>query len=226
MPMEQLKQSQEILNLGKKIANEFSKNGRSDTATNWMAHYLAELISNCERETDIKKKELLEKETVDVILKIWSKRQHWEERTRPLSNLKDTIAILNNFKEKNGYNWSSRFDDNDQNEWSRFVKTIKESAETIFTTSICSTLSEENIGKEKEWFNLTSKQLASDEKEVLEELELFINGNTKKIPTKKVGISKVNPEKIAIEKIAELINAQQEALEKLKKGLGIKVKRK
>lgn len=111
-----------------------------------------------------------------------------------------------------------------KNEWSSFVKTIKESAETIFTTSICSTLNEESIGKEKKWLNLASKQFASDEKEVLVELEPFINGNTQKTSTKKVAISKTNPEKITIEKITELINAQQEALEKLKKELGIKVK--
>jgi len=92
--MAQSGQQKKVLKLGKKLVAEFSADGRADTLTRWMAHYLAELFDKIDKAKGAERKEL-EKETVDVILKIWKHRWTLPNGRRPLENFLPLLNHLN-----------------------------------------------------------------------------------------------------------------------------------
>jgi hypothetical protein len=71
--MESSERSQEILSLGNKLVEELKLADSNDTLSRWMAHYLAELMTQAESATG-EAKANLEKQCFETILKIWANR--------------------------------------------------------------------------------------------------------------------------------------------------------
>jgi hypothetical protein len=92
--MARSEQQRKVLKLGKKLVSELSTEGRTDTLTKWMAHYLAELFDKIDKAKGAEKK-ALESETVDVILRIWKHRWTLPNGRRPLENFLPLLNLLN-----------------------------------------------------------------------------------------------------------------------------------
>ena len=71
--MEDLKVQQKIIELGKKIVMELKLDPGVDTLSKWMSHYLAEKIELSKILKGEKKKNI-DKECVEIILKLWDRR--------------------------------------------------------------------------------------------------------------------------------------------------------
>lgn len=98
--MEQSKHSEEeILKLGKKLIKELELVYSVNTLARWMAHYLAELITNIENTELGEEKQKLKKECCDIILDIWGKRERIPIE-KPTDRLKPIIDVISLLKKK------------------------------------------------------------------------------------------------------------------------------
>lgn len=93
--MEDLKQQNRIINLGKLLVKELGLENGVDTLSRWMAHYVAEKISFIERLPEGKEKENTQKECFDAILKLWENRWEFPQGKRPLERLEPILNVLN-----------------------------------------------------------------------------------------------------------------------------------
>ena len=98
--MENLKQQEQIINLGKLFVKELKLEPGVDTFSRWIAHYLAEKITIVEKSGG-KEKEVLQKECFDVILKLWKHRNVLPKRNRPFGNFEPIFELLSKFNQEN-----------------------------------------------------------------------------------------------------------------------------
>ncbi|WP_224973721.1 hypothetical protein [Acinetobacter oleivorans] len=87
-----------LIELGKKLIEEFGLRDRNDTISKWMLHYLAELFQDYNQNTDLSKKEKLDLEIQAVIFKLW---EHRYNLSNTQSYLKDTSSLLLTLKKLN-----------------------------------------------------------------------------------------------------------------------------
>lgn len=226
--MAKSKPYQEIINLGKKIAAEFSKDGRNDTTTSWMAYYLSELISEVDNEKSLPKKRKLQKECCAIIEELWKKKARFPANARPLGNLQEVIAIVEALTDKQGdksiLRWRMYDIVEDLTPWGKFMVQIRTSMEKILAISFCSAITEDALRKEKEWLE-HPEMLTTLEKTAIEQLDKLISHydhylisnfiNTTDAET----ISEESPDKLirAINKLKDLIDDEQKCLDDLKK---------
>ena len=83
----------DTLALGSAIVAELRLDTRGELLQRWMAHYLAETIEAAESATGAKKAKL-ERDTVNLILKLWSHRSALPEPVDPLSGCRDALNML------------------------------------------------------------------------------------------------------------------------------------
>lgn len=91
--MENSKARKEVINLGKLFVKELKLEPGVDTFSRWMAHYLAEKITNLEHKKG-EEKRALEKECFDVILKLWQHRHSLPSGRRPLQSFEPVLDLL------------------------------------------------------------------------------------------------------------------------------------
>lgn len=132
--MEDLKQQDQIINLGKLLVKELGLENGVDTLSRWMAHFLAEKISLVERLPKSKEKENAQKECFEVILKLWENRWELPSGRRPLENFEPILDVLGKINPENEepffYRQANQIvkTDNvsDIDEINKYVKTIKQ----------------------------------------------------------------------------------------------------
>jgi hypothetical protein len=81
------------LALGLAIVNELKLEARGALLERWMAHHLAETMLAAENASGAKKVKL-ERDAVNLILKLWLHRRALPERADPLSGVREAIEIL------------------------------------------------------------------------------------------------------------------------------------
>lgn len=173
--MEKLPPSQEILSLGKQLVNEFSQGDRCKMTVRWLCHYLSECIVKAEREKRVKAKKLLEKECVELILRLWKERNYFPEDARPLANLSEALTVLAALheRERDAESWSMFITDRNQSGWGKFMKETYRKLSEILALSLCATLSADALKKEKKW--LKNKALLSEEERtIIEKLDYLL----------------------------------------------------
>lgn len=79
--------------LGREIIKTFESPQHGDMLSNWMAHYLAELMIGIGAARG-KERRALQAECIDVILKIWKHRHSWRNGRRPLEPFEPAIQTL------------------------------------------------------------------------------------------------------------------------------------
>jgi len=92
--MENLKQQERIINLGKLLVKELGLNDSNDTLSRWMAHYVAEKITLVEDLSNGKEKEDAQKVCFDAILNLWQNRWKYPPGKRPLENFEPIFKVL------------------------------------------------------------------------------------------------------------------------------------
>jgi len=91
--MEQSKQFNDVLALGRKLVCELKLEQSGDTLARWMAHHLAELIIATEQAKGDELPEF-EKRCRETILALWKHLDVFPEDIRPLKNLEPIIATI------------------------------------------------------------------------------------------------------------------------------------
>ncbi|WP_339626083.1 hypothetical protein [uncultured Winogradskyella sp.] len=221
--MEQSKHSEEeILKLGKKLIKELELVYTGNTLARWLAHYLAELISNIDKCKSKEEKSKLQKECCDIILEIWEKRERVpiEKPTEKLKPIIDVISLLKKnehpfirhrfLDKRNGLKKSN-------SSWLSFLEIVKNNSERIYRKSLISMISEELLEKDNEWIGKHGSFLSDDEKSVVEyldsikEITISFHDDPKKEPSENEKIVNLFKE------LEEQIDEQKKELLKLKK---------
>lgn len=215
------------ISLGKKIVEEFSNDGHCDDTVRWMAHYLAELISNSENETNAKKKKDLQKQCVDVILSLWEKRSTFPNNTAPLAHLTHVLSILSSLKTgRDNISWRQFILHEDESPWGKFMYGLRTDFEHALRTSLFMNIASPLLKKEKEWLE-HSKHLSKPEKDVLEQIDQLLNrGRTRIVFITSDPNSKAEPKspprlEQGFDTIKEMLESQLNALEKLRSDVAL-----
>lgn len=174
--MEKLKQSQEILDLGKQLIEEFSLEQECSLTMRWMSHYLAECMHRAAIETESAEKSRLEKECVDTILLLWKSRKNFPGRARPLSNLKEIIGVLSALvqRDRGAGSWEYFIDERHLAGWPKFAKEVFSHLNQIIAICLHANLLDEVLKQEKKWLHHT-ELLSEEEREILERLDELIS---------------------------------------------------
>lgn len=224
--MEQLKHSEEsIIKLGERLVEELNSDESNNTLARWIAHYIAELISNIELAASKDSKEQLQKECCDLILKLWSKREDLPI-TKPLDNLKPFLEVVEILKGKKEnlisphwieYNAMPR-----STEWATFADIVKNNSEAIFSKVAEMTLHKDILLKDIEWMKENKEFLTQEEKSFLgiaDVMSSLYNGSGV-IDLNNFQISDDNQKRVEemFEDLEKLIEEQKQALKKVRNG--------
>lgn len=148
--MAQRKQSTvEVIELGKTLVKELGLQDSVDTLSRWMAHYLAELMLKAENASSPKEKAAIEKECCEMILKLWKEREYINKNLQPLSNLKETLTILNALKQKEVSFFGIMDRNRSKGSWANFIDKVNESSRKIIDVSLLFALTNDNFQKAK-----------------------------------------------------------------------------
>jgi hypothetical protein len=176
--MEKSKQSQEIIDLGKKLVEEFNSSGRCTTTTRWMAHYVAELIDRIETEKSQAQKKVLQKECCEVILKLWGNRNNFVDDVKPLANLKEPLSVLRALK-NNADDfpvWRSFRRAEDLTPWGVFMKHVRDSSDDLLRIVLASSVLKKSMLKEKDWLKYKDL-LSTEEYEIIKTLDALLGNH-------------------------------------------------
>ncbi|WP_227430543.1 hypothetical protein [Psychrobacter sp. I-STPA6b] len=155
LPTEDLEIQEKVINLGKKLLANFSKND-DDVIIAWMANYLAEQMLLAEKGCNEAKKECF-----DTILKLWEKRAVMPQGHRPFESFESLIDVLESLKVENSprYKISKILDecsgkvsnDSPENQWLASVKSVDDSAKQLINHCLEQAIKEATDDKTKEW---------------------------------------------------------------------------
>lgn len=165
----------DILPLGKKIVEELGLDNSTDTLGRWMAHYIADLIVQAEREPAKAKKATAEKVCFEAIAKLWQHHSGFPKGKRPFEHLDsiiETISTLNPENETPRYYVNCYPDHNDttdsseQQKWLNKAKILDDSAKTLIKYCLCRAADGE-IDKSKSWVKAVSSIENSNNLEII-----------------------------------------------------------
>lgn len=175
--MEKSKPSPEaIIKLGNKITQELQLDFKNNTLGKWMAHYVAQLISEAEVADTEEGKKAKQKECCEIILKLWRDREHLPNTSKPLSELNPLIELLDKLKEDDGKYpyWRQEVADGHIS-WSEFVNSIKNCSEEIFELCFYSAVNSELLEKKQNWIKEHGEMLSEHELKMFEHLADMVN---------------------------------------------------
>lgn len=99
--MENLEQQNKIINLGKLLVNELDLTNSTDTLSRWMAHYLAEKITQQESLPSGEERNEVEKICFESILKLWEHRWLLPPGSRPFESFESILKVLERINPEN-----------------------------------------------------------------------------------------------------------------------------
>lgn len=105
--MENLDFQTKIINLGKLFVKELKLDPGVDTFSKWMAHYIAEKMTVAENSTG-KEKQIAEKESFDIILKLWEHRWTVPHENKPFRNFEPILRLLEKIHPDNDHHYYPR----------------------------------------------------------------------------------------------------------------------
>lgn len=91
--MDTLKPWSTTIALGQRILEELKLDREMDTLGRWLAHYLAEKMESAASAPEGAEGESARRECVDLILRLWERRQRWP-LSAPLKNVADQLEEL------------------------------------------------------------------------------------------------------------------------------------
>lgn len=225
--MEQSNQQAEILELGRKIVNELIPDGndRLSLLEKWMGNYIAELIYKIEHENNDLAKEKLQKECFETILKLWDKRNLLPSEIMPMNRIKAVIYTLSELKNTRSI-WD-RMRNSDESSWEGAALQSHDNYMDILKICLQASIAQDALGKEKAWIVELGTFLSKEEKEIVSELESFlenpkqtlsfiIGGVKNEVESKKVEKDRMTR---TFDRLEEIIEHQKELITKLKNKL-------
>lgn len=161
-----------MLNLGKQLVKELGLESSVDTLSRWMAHYIAQQMSEIET-TAGADKHAAEEKCFDTILKLWKHKAYYKTGNKPFENfipIFQTLDRLNPDNEEPFYFQSEYFTRNESDNTDDVVKQylmmatkIDESVRVwlkfIFQQAVKQAVDEKTM----EWINVAAPLAANDE---------------------------------------------------------------
>lgn len=90
--------TESLIELGKKLVQEFNLEDRTDTLSQWLLHYLAELFEQYNLSTSPEEKRIAALEIKDTIFKLWEFRY---KHSHPKSSFKNIELLISTLKKLN-----------------------------------------------------------------------------------------------------------------------------
>jgi hypothetical protein len=170
---------EDILKLGKRLVQELMSETTTKTLGRWMAHYVAELIHKAEHCESEEEKKVAQRECCDLILKLWREREYSPTNSKPLSELKPLIALLEVFKKEDFPfpsfpSWMKRTET--ETTWSSFLKLVKDNSSDIIKLCFYTSVSKETLKKEQAWVKDHENMLSKEELTMINNLEVIVAG--------------------------------------------------
>jgi hypothetical protein len=101
-------QEEKIIKLGKLFVKELNLEPGVDTLSRWMAHYLAEKMTEVEILPIGNKRDQAQKECFEVILKLWERRWTLLNGKRPFENFEPILRLLEKINPENDHDYYTR----------------------------------------------------------------------------------------------------------------------
>lgn len=90
--------TENIIELGKRLVQEFKLEDQTDTLSQWMLHYLAELFERYDLSTSPEEKGIVSVDIRDTIFKLWEFRY---EQAHPQSSFKNIETLVSTLRKLN-----------------------------------------------------------------------------------------------------------------------------
>lgn len=90
--------TENLIELGKRLVEEFKLEDKTDTLSQWMFHYLAELFERYNLSTSPEEKRIAALEIKDTIFKLWDFRH---QQSQSQSSFKNTESLISTLKKLN-----------------------------------------------------------------------------------------------------------------------------
>lgn len=221
--MELKNRPSQVIKLGKRILEELEMQHSSDILTKWLTHHLAEIflkLETCAKED----RKLKETECVELILKIWEKKEVLN--LNPLKDLSSALSILDVICSNNetllSYRPRPLFRDD---LFAEFAQAVDSSVNDIISISFTFSLLNMKFDKVKKWKREFPETLSEEDVLLIETLDSLMGRVDQIIFTKEQeqkSISELSPQKrnmVLIENLEQLIEDQSAALKRLKEQL-------
>lgn len=151
-----------ILQLGKKLVDEFELDTSTDTLGRWMAHYIAELIHDAETAVS---EERIEKRSrcAKAILEFWKHRREFPNGKRPFEDVEPILRALESLDPQcdtpryfaSLRTGASEVDQNPETKrWLELIDGIDYSAKVMIRFCLVQA-AQNGLDKSKEWVSLT-----------------------------------------------------------------------
>lgn len=86
--------TESLIELGKKLVEEFKLEDKTDTLSQWMLHYLAELFERYDLSTSPEEKRIASVDIRDTIFKLWNFRYQQSHSQSSFKNIESLISTL------------------------------------------------------------------------------------------------------------------------------------
>lgn len=86
--------STELIELGKRLVQEFKLEDKTDTLSQWMLHYLAELFERYDLSTSPEEKRIATVDIRDTIFKLWEFRYEQAHSQSSFKNIEKLVSTL------------------------------------------------------------------------------------------------------------------------------------
>lgn len=187
---------EEVLGLGKKIASELNLDSTCKTTEKWMAHYLAEQISLAEHTEDPEAKAAAETRCVELILRLWEKRELLPRGSQPTGLFKDVISLLQRIMEApDQFPFRNPSSDGKLDDpWAQLAVTWFQVSNKIIQTSMVTSALCQELGEAKVWVEEHSSALSKEEEEMITLFVGLVEGRIRYLTTDEIPIEKLPPE--------------------------------
>lgn len=224
--MDKLNTPNEILKLGKKIIKELAPED-DDSLTlleKWMAHHIAELIHKSEHEKNIREKEKLQKECSGIILDLWKLRSGMSSPCMPMQKIQKAIDLLYELK-KDKTIWEQLHSKKNVS-WNSLAETFYDNYMRAIKLCIHASMDENALEWEKIWVEEFENFLSSEEKDMVEALEDFMQKQSPVLnfiaehrTSKNNPTAKEKTTESILEQLEKITEEQQKVIHELKSNL-------
>ena len=149
--------SKEVVALGEKLVHELSLESSTNTLGRWMTHHLAELLEKVKNTLD--DKAAIKKECAELILKLWSQRDHLPVKYRPLESFESILQAVGRLRSSETYYFQRHANQDEENvseeirDWLIMAEEIDGIARDLVSVCINNAINNATI-KEKAWLEV------------------------------------------------------------------------
>jgi len=170
--MEDLEMQERIISLGKRLSEELDQGNYPDTLSRWMAHYIAQLITQAETSNG-RKKSTAEKECFETILNLWEYKSSFPDGKKPFERFEVIFKTLESLSPENRNMFfyenqqEDEIDDDLVKKLIRAIQVIDEAARVWIEDILKGAIELADDEKTKKWLKLAIPTRKRDEVNII-----------------------------------------------------------